>query len=418
MRYAWLVIFLCSALLVSGQYSDRIRQMEQQLKDAQAEIEITNKLLSEATRTAQTSLNRLNLLSTQLLNRRKIITLLNQEVTAIDNQMASMQREINQLEKELAEKRENYGKSIRNMSIRRNSQDKLLFILSADDFMQSIRRMRYLREYADWQKRQALDVIEKQKEVAEKKQALEKTREDKQSLLAVREQEQKKLQTEEAGQKVEVQNLNRRRQQLQSDLNKKRQQAAALDKTIEKLIEEEIARAEAARKAAEKSGTVKPGEERVASAANGYAMTQAERQLSNNFEENRGRLPAPVSAGYTIVSSFGEHQHQELRHVRTNNNGIDLQTSPGTDARSVFDGEVTRIFVVPGYNNSIIVRHGNYLTVYSNLSQVYVKQGDKVKTRQALGRVFTDEKENNATILHFELRKEKTKLNPTLWITR
>ena len=418
MKYTWFVIFLCSALFLSGQNSDRIRQMEQQLRAAQAEIELTNKLLNETARTAQTSLNRLNLLSTQLLNRKKVISLLNQEVTAIDNQIASIQREITQLEKELADKKTNYGNSMRNMSVRRNSQDKLLFILSADDFMQSIRRMRYLREYANWQRQQPLDIIEKQKEVAEKKQTLEKTRGEKQSLLATREAEQKKLQAEETSQRAEVQSLNRRRQQLQTDLNKKRQQAAALDKTIEKLIEEEIALAEAARKAAASSGTVKPGEERVATEKDGYAMTQAERQLSNNFEENRGRLPAPVNAQYTIVSTFGEHQHQELRYVRTNNNGIDLQTSPGTDARTVFDGEVTRVFVVPGYNNSIIVRHGNYLTVYSNLSQVYVKQGDKVKTRQALGRIFTDEKENNATILHFELRKEKAKLNPALRITR
>ena len=119
-------------------------------------------------------------------------------------------------------------------------------------------------------------------------------------------------------------------------------------------------------------------------------MTKAEKRLSDDFASNKGRLPYPVSGRHTIVAAFGEQQHQELKYVRTNNSGIDIQTAPGTDARAVFNGEVTRVFVVPGYNNSVIVRHGNYLTVYSNLSQVYVKAGDKVSTRQAIGKIFTD----------------------------
>ena len=145
-------------------------------------------------------------------------------------------------------------------------------------------------------------------------------------------------------------------------------------------------------------------------------MTKVEKALSDNFAANRGRLPYPVAGSYTIISRFGEQQHEQLKYVRTNNNGIDIQTAPGTDARAVFKGVVTRIFTVPGFNHSIIVRHGNYLTVYSNLSQVYVKTGDHVDTRQALGRIFSDPEESNATILHFQLWKEKTKLNPVPWL--
>ena len=142
----------------------------------------------------------------------------------------------------------------------------------------------------------------------------------------------------------------------------------------------------------------------------------AERKLSDDFAGNRGRLPSPVAGRYTIVSPFGEQQHQQLKYVRTNNSGIDIQVNPGSDARAVFNGEVTRVFVVPGFNNSVIVRHGNYLTVYSNLSQVYVKAGDRVTTRQAIGKIFSDTEDNNSTILHFQLWKEKTKLNPTPWL--
>ena len=211
-----------------------------------------------------------------------------------------------------------------------------------------------------------------------------------------RQDESRKLQTEESSQKEEVQQLNKKQKQLQADLKKKKKQADALNRQIEKQIAEEIARAEAEAKAAreraaraernrlarekaaasgKKVPETKPEtepvrEERVADTKGGYAMTKAEKRLSDDFASNKGRLPYPVSGRHTIVAAFGEQQHQELKYVRTNNSGIDIQTAPGTDARAVFNGEVTRVFVVPGYNNSVIVRHGNYLTVYSNLSQV------------------------------------------------
>ena len=328
-------------------------------------------------------------------------------------------------------KRDNYGKSMQSMFKRRSSQDKLLFILSADNFAQSMRRMRYLREYADWQKQQATEIIDKQTEIALKQKELEKTRSEKNALLSTREQESKKLQTEESNQKVEVQQLSKKQKELKEQLRKKQQQANTLNRQIEKQIAEEIARAEAEAKAARererrarekakaegKAPAKEPiQEERVADTKGGYAMTRAEKKLSDDFAGNRGRLPFPVAGRYTIVGTFGEQQHQELKYVRTNNSGIDIQTTPGADARAVFNGEVTRVFVVPGYNNSVIIRHGNYLTVYSNLSQVYVKAGDKVSTRQAIGKIFTDTESGNATILHFQLWKEKTKLNPSPWL--
>ena len=145
-------------------------------------------------------------------------------------------------------------------------------------------------------------------------------------------------------------------------------------------------------------------------------MTKEEKQLSDNFANNKGKLPYPVTGSHFIVSPFGEQQHQDLKYVRTNNNGIDIQTTSGAEAIAVFKGEVTRIFTIPGYNHSVIVRHGNYLTVYSNLSQVYVKAGDHVSTKQSIGKIYSDPDNGNATILHFQLWKEKTKLNPAPWL--
>ncbi|MCD7916150.1 MAG: peptidoglycan DD-metalloendopeptidase family protein [Tannerellaceae bacterium] len=431
MKHIWLTIFILCALTASGQKSAKVRELENQRKKALAEVELTNKLLNENQQTTKNSLNRLNLLSQQILSRKKVIELLSQEMNAIDNQMADIRKEISSLEKELHGKKENYSKSVQGLYKRHQSQDKLLYVLSADNFAQSLRRMRYLREYADWQKRQAAEIVEKQQEISRKREELEKTRQEKQVLLGEREEENKKLQSEEANQKKEIQALNKKQRQLQAELKKKQQQAQAFNKQIEKQIAEEVARAEAEAKAARErerlarekaaaAGNKVPDtparDERMADTKGGYAMTKEEKQLSDNFANNRGKLPFPVAGNYMIVGTFGEQQHQQLKYVKTNNSGIDIQTAPGTDARAVFNGEVTRVFVVPGYNNSVIIRHGNYLTVYSNLSQVYVKAGDKVATRQAIGKIFTDTEDGNSTILHFQLWKEKVKQNPLPWL--
>lgn len=426
-------LFLLSVVLCIAdgyaQKSAAVRKLEQQRKEALADIEQTNQLLQETSKSAKSSLNRLNLLSKQILSRKKVISLLNQELDEIEKDLLAIQGEIRKLQRQLGEKQANYGKSMRSLYKRHSAQDKLLFVLSAKSFSQSLRRMRYLREYADWQKRQADAIVAKQQEINEQKQVMEQTRAEKRALLGTRQEENKKLQTEEAAQKEEVQQLNKKQADLKASLRKKQQQAAALNRQIEKLIAEEIARAEAEAKAArEKAALAAKGkktnetakaparEERTAATKGGYAMTKAERQLSDNFANNRGKLPYPVTGRYTVVATFGEQQHAELKYVRTSNSGIDIQTTPGADARTVFNGVVTRVFVVPGYNNSVIVRHGNYLTVYSNLSQVYVKAGDAVTTRQALGKIYSDPEEGQATILHFQLWKEKTKLNPLPWL--
>lgn len=415
---------MCLAQGVEAQNSAAVKKLERQRKEALADIEQTNKLLQETSKSAKNSLNRLNLLSKQIQSRKQVIGLLNQELDAIEKDILGLQADIRLLKSQLSQKQANYGKSMRGMYKRRSAQDKLLFILSAENFGQSLRRMRYLREYAGWQKRQAEEIIAKQQEIAAKQRAMEKTRAEKRALLDVRQTESKKLQTEEAAQQAEVKELNKKQSSLKAELKKKQRQAEALNRQIEKQIAEEIARAEAAAKAArekaakgkKQEGNAANGskEERVAASKGGYAMTKAERQLSDNFGNNRGRLPYPVTGRHTVVATFGEQQHAQLKYVRTSNSGIDIQSDPGADARAVFNGVVTRVFVIPGYNNSVIVRHGNYLTVYSNLSQVYVKAGDSVATRQSIGKIYSDPEEG--TVLHFQLWKEKTKLNPLPWL--
>ena len=204
--------------------------------------------------------------------------------------------------------------------------------------------------------------------------------------------------------------LKKQEKQLKQEINRKRKQAEALDRKLEQLIaEEERKSSERADKADGKSSTAKRS-------TKGYKMTKEELALSGSFAKNKGKLPFPLSGSYKIVAHFGRQQHPELRYVQTENSGIDIETTPGTRARAVFNGVVSRIFVTPGYNSTIIVRHGNYLTIYANLSEVYVRAGEKVKTGQNLGKIYSDSQDGNRTILTFQLWKERTKLNPESWL--
>ncbi|MDR2765181.1 MAG: peptidoglycan DD-metalloendopeptidase family protein [Tannerella sp.] len=407
------LLFFASS--VAGQ-TRVMKQLEEKRKSALEEIEWTSQLLKETHSSTQSSLNRLNLLAEQMAARRQIISLLNQEITLMDKEIADMNTELNELGEDLEVIRMKYAKSLQSIYVRRSIQYKWYFVLSAETFTQSIRRMRYLREYSEWQKHQVTLIVKKQTEINLKQTEIEQARTEKLSLLDIREKESGRLQTEEAEQKAEISQLAQKQKDLQAELNRKKKEAEAIDRQIENLITSEISRTLATGTPAGTTGAGRSGNKEAAP-ENAYLDTKEERQLSSNFASNRGRLPYPLTGKYRIVSPFGELKHPELKYVRTYNSGIDIQTATGTEAQAVFNGIVTAVFTVEeGYNHCVIIRHGRYLTVYGNLRAVYVKQGDKVSTRQKLGKIATDL--HNATILHFEIRKEKEKLNPRLWLIK
>ncbi|MDR1746343.1 MAG: peptidoglycan DD-metalloendopeptidase family protein [Tannerella sp.] len=380
-----------------------VQQLEARRKTMQKDIETTTQLLNETRSSVKHSRNRLNLLSQQVNSRRQLIGVLNQEITLIENKIAASQTELETLQQDLTVARRNYTLSLRKMYTRHSAEYKWLFVLSAKSFSQTVRRMRFLHEYADWQKRQTVQIAKKQEEIAHKQEELIRTRKEKVTLLNVRETENKQLVSEETERKLEYQKLNKKQKDLQKRLAEKQKQVEALNRQIESLISNDIQAGASSSK-------------RKTDAKGGYLMTKEEQELSGSFASNRGQLPFPLSGNYKIVASFGEHQHPEQKRVRLYNNGITIQTTSGTDAKCVFKGVITSVFAVPGYNKGVIVRHGNYLTIYINLSDVYVKTGDKVNARQKLGRIFTDTADDNATILYFEVRKEKEKLDPEEWL--
>ncbi|MDR3193809.1 MAG: peptidoglycan DD-metalloendopeptidase family protein [Tannerella sp.] len=415
-------LVLCG-VLVSGQ-TRVMKQLEEKRKVALEEIEWTAQLLKDTRSTAQNSLDRLQLLSEQIAARQEIIGLLNQEIALMDKEIAEMNGELGKLEDGLSEIRNSYARSLQNMRARHSIQYKWFFVLSAENFTQSFRRMRYLREYSGWQKRQVAMIIGKQTELGAKQLEREQVRTEKMALLDIRGKESGQLLAEEAEQKQEVLLLNRRQKELQAELSQKRTEAEALDRQIENLIGLEVDRAARAGAKTDapladrvESGTEAGEEEAVAipKTESGSRSSKTEVKLSPDFASNRGRLPYPLTGKYKIVTRFGEHQHSGLPYVRTYSTGIDIRATAGAEAQAVFNGKVTAVFTAEaGFTQGVIVRHGKYLTVYANLSEVYVHSGDKVSTRQKLGKIFTDS--SRETRLHFEIRKEKEKLNPRHWL--
>jgi septal ring factor EnvC (AmiA/AmiB activator) len=276
-----------------------------------------------------------------------------------------------------------------------------MFVFSAQNFNEAYKRLKYLQQYTSYRRRQA-DLISKTKQsIANELSDLEMKKKAKRRLLDAKQYEHHKLTGEKQQQEQVVVELKKKEQDLLKELKRKQRTAQKLQRAIEEIIKEEIRKArEAASRAGKKTS--------------GFPMTPEAQKLSNSFSANKGKLPWPVEQG-VITGKFGTHPHPVLTQVTVKNNGIDISTSEGAVARSVFEGEVSRVIIIPGEGKSVLIRHGEYLTVYSYLSAVYVKAGDKVTTKQPLGLLVSD-KANAKTEIHFELWKGMDKLNPEYWV--
>jgi len=404
------------ATTLFAQTNSVIKELENRRAALQKQIRESETLVRTAKNDVASQLNNLTTLTGQIAERKRYIQHINNDVDAINRELNTIERDLTKLEKNLNEKKQKYEASIQYLYKNRTVEEKLLFIFSAKSLTQTYRRLRYVNEYATYQRLQGEEILEKQNVVKKKREELQATKKAKEQLLKEREEERKRLETEEQVKKNLLTALQGKQKTLQSELDKKRREANKLNARIDKLIAEEI---EKSRKAAEaearRAGKMK--ETTPKSSTGTFSLSKADRELSGNFVNNRGKLPIPVTGAFMIVNRYGQYNVQGLRNVKLDNKGIDIQARPGAQARAIFDGEVTAVFEVSGLSN-ILVRHGNYISVYCNLSAVSVKKGAKVNTGQSLGTIFSDKTDNNRTILHFQLRKEREQLNPEPWLDR
>jgi septal ring factor EnvC (AmiA/AmiB activator) len=303
--------------------------------------------------------------------------------------------------------KDEYANMIRFAQRNRNSYERLTFIFASADFNQAFKRLIYLRQYGEERRRQAVLIDSTRVTLDNKVAELEVKKNEKTSLRNNEEEQKKQLDAERKEQTKVLTQLQQQEAKLKKQLAEKQKAKRRLDKALDDLVRKEIT-------AAKKKATA-AGKKNVTS-ENVFTLTPEAQKLSSSFAGNKGKLPWPVEKG-NISSSFGEHPHPELKGVVVKNNGVDIKSVKGTSARSIFDGEVTGVINIPGANNAVIIRHGEYLSVYSNLETVSVKKGDKVSTRQSIGRVFTEPGESNSE-LHLEIWKGTTKLDPAPWLAR
>ncbi len=381
------------ALFSTTAFGQSKKTINKQISQLEKEIAYTNVLLKTTQSSKSDSYYKIELLARQIHRHEKVLTSIQKEIANINTSIDSKQLEVRKKEAELAALKEEYAKMIYFANRNRDGYDKLMFVFASKDFNQAYKRLKYFEQYSAYRKNQVKLISEHQASLDNDIKILEKDRAEKLSLRLQETQTKEKLSQQKLEQQRSLNRLKSKEKKLKTNLRKKEKQKLALKKAIEKIIARE---AEKLKK---------------------KALTAAETTLSGDFASNKGKLPWPVERG-VLFSTFGEHAHPYLKGIKTRNDGIDIATDEGGEARAIFDGEVRSIISVPGTANyAILIKHGNYFTLYSNIVKAIVQPGQKVKARQKLGRIYKDPSDQS-TKLQFQLWKNTTKMNPIDWLAK
>ena len=409
---------------------------------AQRRITETTDRLNTTGAALKRQLNSLNSLNADIRQQDETVSRLRNRIDSIGGAITATSDSITILETRLEDMRKAYANALRRMQPSAGYMNALAFIFSSKSFSEAYSRLRYLNRFSEWRQRRAADIQNAIEDVSQQRQHLTGLRHNQDKAYRQAEEARRKLAQQQGESEQMVQNLRKQDSQLRAELTRQKKQAQALDRELDRLIaaeQERIARQEAERKRQSakntqkgnsKNNTAKSGsassDNADASEASASAIASARAEtrtaaevseaLSGTFAQNKGKLLFPVSGRYKIVRQFGRQPHPTQRHVMTDNSGIDIEIPSGTTARAVFDGTVSAIFRQDGFHTIIMLRHGKYLTVYAGLATSAVRQGQKVKAGQPLGTIYSDPADDNRTILHFEVRDERQKLNPTAWV--
>lgn len=406
-----LLIFAATA---SAQNSKKVKdlqkqrdQLQKELKQSQQELERTRKDITTHQKTSQA-------ITEQMETRLNGIREAEDRINELDRQMVDLQDEVNDVDAKLQEKREKYARALRMARAYRHVKSPTLFILSARTFTQMSRRMRNTNYFATILRTMGEELIAKQGQLLEKQNGLLSAKGEMSNLIRTVMVERHELGLQQVEQQKQIADLDNKQKGLQNQLTKQRNQLAQLNKKIDAVVAAEV---EAARKKAEtaRKKTEATKKKNNTNATTGKWMTAEDKALNGSFEQNKGRLPVPITGTYMLGERFGTYNVPGMKNVQLDNKGLNYIGKSGARARAVFDGEVTAVFAF--YNTKgILVRHGSYISVYCNLSSVIVSKGQKVHARDLLGSVAANDE--GKCILHFQLRKETATLNPEKWVGR
>ena len=459
-----LALLLASSLLAltpeaaaQGRKSRTLQRLEQERKQLLRSIEASDKKLQQLRRDTRNEEQTLSTVKEQVEQRRQVVAVLGNEVSGLQARIDTLSGHIGRLHRRESALLLRYRAALVQLQRIDTHIDPVLFVLSSQNPAEARERQRFLSRYSKAVREASVALRTTRTEIEATKAEVGRTHSEKEQLLSLREAEKKKLEAEEQQRAAQVKDLQGKQQVLAQDLSKQKQKAEDLDRKIQAQVEAEIVAAQ--RRAAELQrrreearrrrrqtqstqptpppstgrsgrgkGTTPPPpppppaddepEERRAATPGGYAMDANERALASSFAQNKGRLPAPIRGSYSILRTFGVHQHSEHNRVQVNSSGVDFGVNGDSRAYAVFSGVVSRVFVIPGYGTAVILRHGNYLTVYANLSSVAVSTGSRVSTGQSIGSVGASPDGSSGRLLHFQLWHERTKLNPLAWIKR
>ena len=449
-----LSVFLCVfyAPPAGGQTPGKKEALQQRKVQLQDEIDLANSILKKTRTDKQLSVSQVRALEQKVRAREALIHTIDREVSLLDNQIGAQKEAIHSMDSEINSLKKKYAGMLRMAQRRKTYVTQWAFVFSSQSVNQAIKRLYFLRQYARFRAQQVEEILGLQKKKEVQIGILQQQKGQKKVLLSQEVQQKQVLVKEKSQRELAVSKLAKQEGKILGDIKKKKGELQKLERQIQGLIADEMrkAREKAERDALEKEATsiglaqgtdytdkmnnvqlkqliskkrtatnnpAPAGAASTASAtAKAFAMTPEASLVSKNFELNRGALPWPVERGI-VIQPFGENPVPGTSGVTIKNPGIDIATTTGSTARAVFEGEVSTIIRIPGANKAVLVKHGQYFTVYSNLAEVFVKAGDKVSHKQSLGKIATDAETDQAT-LHFELWKDTYNQDPSFWIKR
>jgi len=414
-------LFLVFALFfVTGSaFAQSSAELKRRKEALTREIEMLRKSQSNVVNNKRLSLKQINALNAQIRLREAKISTINSEVRLLDNQISENTNNVRSLQSQLVKLKKEYAAMILFAFRNQSSYSKLMFIFASSDFNQAYKRLKYLQQFGDYRRKQARYIQDTQRELGHKIQQLDYNKKEKSTLLQDQEKEKVTLGKEKSNQSVQLSKLSKQEKELRKELTQKQRESARLNRAIQNAISREIEaerkRAAAAAAAAARAAAAKGDDAEAKPVASGtkvLSATPESAKMTSDFTGNRGSLPWPVANG-TIVERFGRHS---IGNVSTENNGVNIQTNEGATVRAIFGGTVSSVISVSG-SQGVIIRHGEYFTVYTNLRTVNVSKGQKVSVKQSIGSVATDPIDGG-TEVHLEIWKGTTPMNPEGWLAR
>ena len=379
--------------------SDQQKKLEAQRTKLMNEIKQINNLLFSNTKIRKNAIDEVEDIQVRLNVRSELIKVTNMQANFLIRRININQRNIDTQRKELDELKKEYAKMIQKSYASKSLQNRLMFLFSSENFLQAYRRIQYLKQYARYRRNQGLEIAEKTKLLQNLNKILIEENEIKIRLINENRVVQQKLAEEQKKQQDLINTLRVKQKSLKLQIAKKQKQREKINKEINRLIREAIAESNRI------SGkTVKDV----------FQLTPESKLIAKNFQENKGRLPWPLEKG-VITQGFGRQRHPVVKTTIIQSNGVTISTEPFAKVRAVFDGEVMSIIIIKGSNPSVLIRHGSYITLYTNLSKLYVKKGEKVTSKQVIGEVFTNQ-QTGKTQLQFGIFNNIKALNPKDWV--